>query len=687
MLKKGERRWQAMTRPIVILVLGLSATSASVFGGGSSTGDETGGSWPSGFDFSAQGVTGCWPLEGDAVDVSGNHPPGLVVDGQVVPGIFGQAYRLSTQIDYVDLRAPVDNLQPFSVAFWVRPENPPFNGVARMISTYTNATGEGGFDIHFNSGHSPPAHFRMYTIGTNQISADSEISLEEWQHFAAVWNGTEAAIYRNGSLVDTASPIGQFDGSSETIKIGALGLLAARHEDLVGTVDEVVLFDRAIDAHEINLLASDDDGDGVADFWTGGPAPPDGDGDGTEDQADNCPLDYNPDQEDLDGDGQGDACDFDDDDDGVDDEYDNCPLISNSDQDDNDLDEEGDACDADDDNDTVLDTSDNCPLTANTDQQDSDEDGTGDVCDLDDDNDGVEDDVDNCPFSVNSNQSDIDGDGLGDVCDADADGDGIDDLSDNCPLDPNSDQEDFDGDGLGDACDLDDDDDLVDDTEDNCPFVFNQDQADLDGDGIGDACDADVDGDGINDSADNCPLTQNTSQDDADGDGLGDACDVDDDGDGIDDGVDNCPLVANPGQADFDGDGIGNKCDLDIDGDGIDTAVDNCPLRPNPSQRDFDGDGIGNRCDRDRDGDGVRNRHDRCPFTPPGTVVAPGNGCSIEQLVPCDGPRGMSRPWRNHGQYMRALTQTAKRFVQLGLITQQEKDDVVSAGAQSQCGH
>ncbi|MEM6702016.1 MAG: thrombospondin type 3 repeat-containing protein [Acidobacteriota bacterium] len=438
-----------------------------------------------------------------------------------------------------------------------------------------------------------------------------------------------------------------------------------------------------------NSDQADADGDGIGDVCDDYPNDPvnDEDDDGVGGDIDNCPTVYDPDQEDLDGDGQGDACDFDDDDDGVDDEVDNCPLISNSDQDDNDLDDEGDACDADDDNDTVLDTSDNCPLTSNTDQQDSDGDGIGDVCDADDDNDGVDDTIDNCPFSANPSQSDIDGDGLGDVCDADADGDGIDDLGDNCPLDPNSDQEDFDGDGAGDACDIDDDDDLVDDTEDNCPFVFNQDQADLDGDGIGEACDADVDGDGIDDVADNCPLTQNTSQDDADGDGLGDACDVDDDGDGIDDVADNCALVANPGQADFDGDGIGNACDLDIDGDGIDTAVDNCPLRPNPSQRDFDGDGVGNRCDRDRDGDGVRNRHDRCPFTPPGTVVAPGNGCSIEQLVPCDGPRGMSRPWRNHGQYMRALTQTAKRFVQLGLITQQEKHDIVSAGAQSQCGY
>lgn len=44
--------------------------------------------------------------------------------------------------------------------------------------------------------------------------------------------------------------------------------------------------------------------------WVGGaPPPPDGDGDGVPDADDNCPGTANPDQADLDADGQGDACD------------------------------------------------------------------------------------------------------------------------------------------------------------------------------------------------------------------------------------------------------------------------------------------------------------------------------------------------------------------------------------------
>ena len=224
----------------------------------------------------------------------------------------------------------------------------------------------------------------------------------------------------------------------------------------------------------------------------------DSDNDGVCDSDDNCPFNTNPNQQDTDGDGIGDACD-------------ECPDA---------------------DNDGVCNAVDNCPETPNPGQRDLDEDGIGDVCDpcTDSDGDLFCDSDDNCPNAYNPDQSDTDGDGIGDECDE----------SDPCPPrngEPNGDR---DQDGI---CDLD----------DNCRSTPNPGQADEDGDGIGDACDdvscPDRDNDGICDSDDLCPDTASANNRDVDGDLVGDVCD-------------NCRSQYNPGQIDRDGDGVGDECDF-----------------------------------------------------------------------------------------------------------------------------
>ena len=122
----------------------------------------------------------------------------------------------------------------------------------------------------------------------------------------------------------------------------------------------------------------------------------------------------------------------------------------------------------------------------------------------------------------------------------------------------------------------------------------------------------------------------------------------------------------------------GDACDLDDDNDGIPDSKDNCKLVANPDQFDNDGDGIGFDCDFDSDGDGVIDDQDECLELPDGAVNA--DGCSVAQLCPCD------IGWKNHGQYVKCVVQTAEDFLQAGLITDIEKDTISSAAGQSACG-
>lgn len=318
--------------------------------------------------------------------------------------------------------------------------------------------------------------------------------------------------------------------------------------------------------------------------------------------CDNANMVYNPDQRDIECDGQGDVQDvcetvadmgMDFDGDGIGDSCDLCGQVPNPGQEDGDYDVVGDVCD-------------NCPVLFNPDQADGGL--TGNESALTGFPDGVGDICDNCIEDYNPAQSDLDFDGVGDVCD-------------NCIQAANPDQVDSDRDGLGDACD---------------PCVFDPviDLADFDNDGVGDRCDIckndadplqlDVDEDGHGDACDNCPLIGN-SQSDGDDDGVGDPCDncadlpnsdqADADGDDWGDTCDNCPEVVNIDQFDEDftpdglllPDGVGELCDtcpglynpaqFDRDEDGVGDACDNCPSQYNPAQGDSDGDGAGDVCD------------------------------------------------------------------------------------------
>lgn len=263
------------------------------------------------------------------------------------------------------------------------------------------------------------------------------------------------------------------------------------------------------------------------------------------------------------------------DDDGTLDKYDNCPIIYNPKQQDSNSNGIGDLC-SDDDNDGIYGDKDNCVNTYNPDQKDINQNWVWDICEFDADKDGIFDGVDNCRNIINPDQTDTDKDNIWDACD-------------NCSL-YNPNQIDKNNNSIGDYCEAteknlqenDDDQDKIINYKDNCRYISNNDQNDQDKDNIWDVCD-------------NCPNIQNTKQIDKNENGIWDMCE-DADNDGFIWYLDNCLHVTNVDQKDDNNNGIWNVCE-DLDYDKIISINDNCPHKYNPDQSDVDNDNIWDKCD------------------------------------------------------------------------------------------
>ena len=304
----------------------------------------------------------------------------------------------------------------------------------------------------------------------------------------------------------------------------------------------------------------DFDGDHIIDVCD-----PDDDNDSIPDDKDPCPRD-----EDNDKDGDQFCGDID-----------NCPDVFQKDQNDLDKDGIGDACD-DTDWDLIVDSKDRCPFDPNN---DADSDGVcanlpeicgqvGDIClpkDL-------------CPSTPLGVSVDKNGCSTTQIPPSGAYGDKPPCTGKNCP--PEEQITDSDKDGKADAeepescvgpvdCDAD----GVNDGSDNCITVDN-------GPISGTCVEGNVGVSCTNDSGCGTGGMCSMDQENSDNDLMGDACDDDDDNDVYPDLQDNCRIIFND-QADFDCDGRGDICDDDLDGDGL-TLVQETELGTDPSNPDSD---------------------------------------------------------------------------------------------------
>lgn len=131
-------------------------------------------------------------------------------------------------------------------------------------------------------------------------------------------------------------------------------------------------------------------------------------------------------------------------------------------------------------------------------------------------------------------------------------------------------------------------------------------------------------------------------------------------------------------------------CIKDADNDGVLDSIDNCLGISNPEQEDYDGDGQGDACDSDDDNDGVPDEEDSTPISNFEETITIGNcdtgvtntsasqGATMADLV----DELESGEYKNLGQEIKTYTQLTNLWVDMGLITAEQKNTILDCTMQ-----
>jgi len=195
-------------------------------------------------------LVGWWKLDSDVNDSSGNGYDGTIYgDPCFVTGPIDGALDFDGDGDYVSLSS-ISALQSTNITIcaWIYAHYLGGVGSNKPILYQCNSSDD-GYDLYIWQGH--PSLW-MDGSGIQAISPEA-IDENRWYHIAGTYDGFNLKIYVNGVPKNTTSSVG-LSGVNQPAYIG---YDAVWLDFFDGIIDDVRVYDRALDANEILQLCAE----------------------------------------------------------------------------------------------------------------------------------------------------------------------------------------------------------------------------------------------------------------------------------------------------------------------------------------------------------------------------------------------------------------------------------------------
>ena len=215
-------------------------------------------------------VNPVWTASGGSIDATGFYVAGAVVGGYQVTATQGTVSGQATvsisdltlpttdylQFDGVDDvfvvadDASLDITAAITLEAWIRPDtlsnSKAQDRVVNKTTDYELTVSTGDTGCHFGS--NGDVQWRATIGGLNRRICGGVLTPGVWQHIAGTYDGNEVVLYVDGLAVASASRSGQIATNAEAVH---LGNLANGSRAFDGAIDDVRIWDRALDAAEI----------------------------------------------------------------------------------------------------------------------------------------------------------------------------------------------------------------------------------------------------------------------------------------------------------------------------------------------------------------------------------------------------------------------------------------------------